>query len=111
MEDLKGKNAVLTGGSRGIGPYIARALASEGVNLVIAARSADKLKSVAGELAKLGTRVIAIPTDITDESQRVVLLKRAAAELGQIDILVNNAGVVHYAQFSGQESERLAIAC
>ncbi len=103
MKDLKGKNAVLTGGSRGIGPYIARALASEGVNLVIAARTADKLESVAGELTKLGTRVIAIPTDIADESQRAVLLKRAAAELGQIDILVNNAGVVHYAWFSEQE--------
>jgi len=107
MKDLKGKNAVLTGGSQGIGPYIARALASEGVNLVLAARSADKLESVAKELTKLGTRVIAIPTDITDEPQRVVLLKRAAAELGQIDILVNNAGVVYYSRFSRQEKAEM----
>lgn len=62
MKDLRGKNALLTGGSRGIGPYIARALAAEGVNLAIAASSVDKLKAVAEDLAGRGVRAIAIPT-------------------------------------------------
>jgi 3-oxoacyl-[acyl-carrier protein] reductase len=52
MKDLRGKNAILTGGSRGIGTFITRALAREGVNIALAARSVDDLESIVQELNK-----------------------------------------------------------
>ena len=106
MKDLRGKNAIVTGGSRGIGPYIGRALAAEGLNLALAARLADKLEAVAKELGGLGVRTVAIPTDITDEASRHALIQCAEAELGQIDILVNNAArSPHVVPFARQEQE------
>ena len=56
MENIKGKNALLTGGSRGLGPYIARALAREGVNVALAARSEAALESNAEELSRFNIR-------------------------------------------------------
>ena len=108
MKDLRGKNAIITGGSRGIGIYIARALAHEGANIALAARSADDLESVVQELNKLGIHAIAIPADITIESNRTTLFERAVAELGQVDILVNNAGILHFAKFEQQEEKEIA---
>jgi len=93
MENIKGKNALLTGGSRGLGPYIARALAQEGVNMALAARSEDDLRSNAEELSRLGIKAAAYPGDITDRGFRIKLLKDIKADLGRIDILVNNAGI------------------
>lgn len=102
MKDLKGKNAILTGSSKGIGVYIAKALAREGIRLVLAARTVDLLDSVAGEVAKLGVKVIAIPTDVTVEAELHSLVDRTQKELGSIDILINNAGIVQYIKFSNQ---------
>jgi short-subunit dehydrogenase len=90
---LKGANAVLTGGSHGLGPVIARALAGEGINLAIAARSADKLDSVARQVREAGVTCMAIAADVTRADDRARLLASAAGALGPIDILVNNAGV------------------
>jgi short-subunit dehydrogenase len=106
LKELKGKTALLTGVSRGIGPYIAKALAREGVNLAIAARTAEPLKALALEMTNLGVRVVAFPTDITVEAERISLIKRTQEKLGSIDILVNNAGVVDWTSFDlQQESE------
>jgi short-subunit dehydrogenase len=93
MKDLRGANAIVTGASRGLGVGIARELAGEGVNLALAARSADQLDRVRANLVGLGVKVAAIPADVTVASQRAELLERAAGELGPVDILVNNAGV------------------
>lgn len=94
---LKGKVAVVTGASRGIGAAIAHALAEEGCRLVLAARSVDRLEEVAANLTGLhGNAVLTIPTDIGDESQARNLIERAADQFGAVDILVNNAGVGIY---------------
>ena len=90
---IVGRNALITGGSQGIGRACAEALAEEGVNLVIVARNADRLAIASSEIASNQSgRVIPIAADLTvaEEVERVV--KEAETALGQIDILVNNAG-------------------
>lgn len=110
MRDLHGKNVIITGSSRGMGVRIAAAFAREGANLALVARTANDLRSVADELSRHGTRAITIPADITRANDRISLLKRAEAELGQIDVLVNNAGVAHWIPFCDQkETEILQI--
>ena len=110
MRDLRGANAILTGASRGIGVPIALALADEGVNLALAARSAPELEKVRSACAERGVRAIAIPTDVTDASQREALVATAEGELGHVDILVNNAGIeatYPYDQYPPDEIARL----
>ena len=92
MKDLQNANAIVTGASRGLGVHIARALASSGVNVAVAARSAQQLEAVRAELVSLGVKAVAIRADATVAAERQELVDRAAAELGPIDILVNNAG-------------------
>ncbi|MET9026538.1 SDR family oxidoreductase [Nocardia sp. NPDC004168] len=90
--DLDGKRAIVTGGSRGIGLAVARGLANEGVDVVIAARAAEPLAAAARTLAEeTGRRVVAIPTDTGDDGQVEALVERTVAELGGVDILVNSA--------------------
>ena len=93
MKDLRGTNAIVTGASRGIGVYIARALVEEGVNVSLAARSEDELETVANELRALGANVITTKCDVTSAADRDRLIERTEHELGAIDILVNNAGI------------------
>ena len=99
MENLRGANAIVTGASRGIGVYIARALAKEGVNLALAARSVEELESVRAEMEALGVRAIAIRCDVAKADDRAELVRRTEAELGSIDILINNAGIERVARF------------
>ena len=108
MKNLRGRNAIVTGGSRGLGPYIARNLADEGVNIALSARSAELLETVARELSGKGARVIAVPADITVGADRKALVQRAEAELGQVDVLINNAGILHVAEFARQEESEVA---
>ncbi len=95
VREFRGKNAILTGASRGIGVPIARELARYGVNLALAARasSAGQLEAVARDLAEMGIRAVPIPTDVTSPNDRQALVERAESELGSVDLLVNNAGV------------------
>ncbi|MGY4099476.1 SDR family NAD(P)-dependent oxidoreductase [Nocardia sp. R16R-3T] len=89
---LNAKRAIVTGGSRGIGYAVARALATEGVDVVIAARDAETLEAAARTLSdETGRRVIAIPTDTGDDDRVRELVERTVAELGGVDILVNSA--------------------
>lgn len=95
--NLKGRVAVVTGASRGIGEAIAAALAAEGCRLVLAARSKDRLEEVAGMLrVRYGVEVVAAPTDVGDEGQARKLIETAAGHFGSVDILVNNAGIGIY---------------
>jgi NAD(P)-dependent dehydrogenase (short-subunit alcohol dehydrogenase family) len=90
---IMGRNALITGGSQGIGHACAEALADEGVNIVIVARDAERLVAAATKIASNRTgRVTPISGDLTvaDDVERVVA--EAVEALGQIDILVNNAG-------------------
>lgn len=93
MKELRGANAIVTGASRGLGVLIAHALAKEGVNLALAARSADALEKVRGDAAATGVNVVSIPTDVGDRAGLEALATRAEDELGPTDILVNNAGI------------------
>ena len=90
--ELKGKTAVVTGGSRGIGKAIARELALEGVDLAISARDQAALEASAAELAsETGRRIIPIRADTRSDEDVRAMVKQAASELGHLDILVNNA--------------------
>ncbi|MCP8615926.1 SDR family NAD(P)-dependent oxidoreductase [Salirhabdus salicampi] len=86
---LKGKNVLITGGSKGIGKGIAEVFAAEGANVGIAARNEDTLKQTKEEL---GGKVSIYPVDITDETERKHLMKSFLYDHSTIDVLVNNAG-------------------
>ena len=88
---LNGKNAIVTGGSLGIGKAIARELAREGVNVAIAARSKDVLETTARELeAETRRRVIPLVADVTSKEQVDRMVAQAAEQLGGLHILVNS---------------------
>lgn len=89
---LSGKVAIVTGGSRGIGKYIAKRLANEGVSVVIAGRTLSNLRVTAEEIASTGGKVIAVQTDVSSEKSVHRLLTKTLTEFGTIDILINNAG-------------------
>ena len=89
---LKGKRAIVTGGSRGIGKAIARQLAEEGVNVAIAARGKEQLEATAKEIAAAtGRRIVPIVADMGDDAAVETLVATAIRELGGIEILVNDA--------------------
>jgi 3-oxoacyl-[acyl-carrier protein] reductase len=89
---LEGRTAVVTGGSQGLGFACAQALAAEGVNVVLAARDADRLETARAVIGqRAGARVVAVPTDVTDADQVEALLRRAQAEFGGVDICIANA--------------------
>ena len=97
---LEGKVAIVTGASRGIGKAIALALAREGAEVVVAARTEEEtgplpgtIHKTADEIRALGRRALAIKTDVTKEEQVAEMVRRALEEFGHIDILVNNAGI------------------
>lgn len=88
---LKSKNAIVTGGSQGIGKAIARELAREGVNVAIVARKKEPLEAVAKELsAETGGRVIALAADVTSKAQVEAMVAEADKQLGGLHILVNS---------------------
>ena len=85
--------ALVTGAQRGIGAAIARKLGQDGFALALAARSADALRTFAGELAAEGIEAEAFPCDVSDSAQVDVLLKGVQERFGRLDALVNNAGI------------------
>lgn len=94
---FSGAVAVVTGGGRGIGAAVARALAAEGAAVVVAARSVDRIERVAGEIKKAGGQAWAVPCDVTDAASVHNLAQAAGRRAGMVDILVNNAGAAHSA--------------
>lgn len=90
---------VITGASDGIGAALARELAPERPDLVLAARSASPLESVAADCRARGAHALAVPTDVTDDDQCRALIECALAQFGRLDVVVNNAGVSMHAWF------------
>ncbi|WP_253200012.1 3-oxoacyl-[acyl-carrier-protein] reductase [Clostridium estertheticum] len=91
---LKGKTAVVTGASRGIGRAIALKLAKHGANVVVNYRnSVDAVQEVVKEIEALGVKVLAIQADISSYTDVENMIKKSVEEFGSIDILVNNAGI------------------
>ena len=89
---LKGKVAVVTGGTQGIGKATARQLAREGASVAICARNQERLDSVAAELAETGAQVLAMSADMSNAADIERFMKAVGDKFGRIDILVNNAG-------------------
>ena len=93
--ELTDKTAIVTGGSKGIGRATALCLAREGVDVAIAARTAEPLEAAASEIAAAtGRRIVPVVCDTADDESVSSMVARAHAELGRVDILVNNAAVV-----------------
>lgn len=97
---LEGKVAIVTGASRGIGKAIALALAREGADVVVAARTEEEtgplpgtIHKTANEIRALDRQSLAIKTDVTKEEQVTEMVKKTLEAFGRIDILVNNAGI------------------
>ena len=90
--DLSGKVAIVTGTSRGLGQYMARALARAGADLVITSRKLDRLGEFKDEVEALGVRALPLELDVRDHDSIQCCVERAHAHYGHIDILVNNAG-------------------
>jgi short-subunit dehydrogenase len=101
--DLDGASVLLTGGSRGLGPYIARALQARGGRVTLAARSADDLDRVRGSLDP--DRVAVVAGDVTNEDDRATMVAHAEAAFGPLDVLVNNAGIEHVLPFPRHSEE------
>jgi NAD(P)-dependent dehydrogenase (short-subunit alcohol dehydrogenase family) len=92
---LAGKVVVVTGAGRGIGKVLAEAFADEGADTVISDIDPASLAGVAEQLESDGGSVLAIPGDVTDESDVAALFRAAAGKYGRIDALVNNAGIYY----------------
>lgn len=90
---MEKRTALITGASRGIGRACARALATAGYRTVLAARSAEKLEEVAGELRAAQAEVYVVEIDVASSESIIAGIAKAAKEFGRIDILVNNAGI------------------
>jgi 3-oxoacyl-[acyl-carrier protein] reductase len=91
---LKGKVAVITGGAKGIGRYIACNFAGEGAKIAISDIDVERMKKTESELKATGAEVLAQKCDVRDEDQVRSLMKEVASRFGTIDLLVNNAGIV-----------------
>ena len=91
-QQLAGQVAIVTGGGRGFGREIARALAKEGVKVAVVARSADQLAETVSLIQNESGHAIAVTADVTDSSAVYAVVEQVERELGAVDILVNNAG-------------------
>jgi 3-oxoacyl-[acyl-carrier protein] reductase len=99
METLTGKTALITGAGKGIGRALATALAKEGVNVGLLARTTSDLESLAAELQQYDVKTAIATADVADMQAVDSAVKQLQNELGFIDILVNNAGVAYFGGF------------
>lgn len=97
MPELRGKVAVVTGGTRGIGRAIAEALLGSGANVVLTGRRAEDAERVARELDGGDGRALGLACDVRDPASCRELIEGAVQAFGRLDILINNAGVGHFA--------------
>lgn len=93
--DVRGKVALVTGASSGLGNHFARTLAASGAKVVVTARRTDKLAALVDGIVKDGGAAIAIPMDVNDRASVQRALAEAGKSVGAPDIVVNNAGIAH----------------
>jgi len=103
--DLRGKTAIITGGSLGIGYGISYRLAEAGANVVVAGRNIDEAKNAVNELIQKGFKAVAVKTDISKEDEVKNLVVESVKQFGAIDILVNNAGIFPFIPIFQMTSE------
>lgn len=95
MFSLKGRVALVTGASSGLGTQFAKALADNGAAVVLVARRADRLKALKDEIESKGGKAIAADADVTDSAAMTRVFDAAEKAFGTVTILVNNAGIAH----------------
>lgn len=93
MSDLQGKVALITGGGRGLGAAICHTLATDGAIAVVADIRTTLAEEVAAAIHTKGGKALALPLDVTDETQVASALAQVVQEFGRLDILINNAGI------------------
>ncbi|MEI4832202.1 3-ketoacyl-ACP reductase [Bacillus sp. FJAT-53711] len=98
-ELIQGKNALITGAGRGIGRAVAIALAKEGVNVGLLARSEENLRAVAKEVEAEGVKAVIATADVSSYSEVTAAIETLKNGLGSIDILINNAGISKFGNF------------
>jgi NAD(P)-dependent dehydrogenase (short-subunit alcohol dehydrogenase family) len=108
--DFRGKNVLITGGSRGLGLVLGRQLTRAGANLAICARDPDELGRAFEQLTTTGARVVAAECDITDPARVREFVAVARQRLGPIDVLINNAGVIGVGPLETQRVEDFELA-
>ncbi|MEE4236033.1 MAG: SDR family oxidoreductase [Anderseniella sp.] len=94
MTSLTGKSAIITGASRGIGAAAARVMAAGGAKVLLAARSAGEIETVAGDIREAGGTAECITCDVTGWNEVQAMVARCRGAFGSVDILVNNAGAI-----------------
>ena len=92
--DLRGKNVLITGGSRGLGLALAREFVSRGARIAICARDVEELERASSDLVRPGRPVLALPCDVANLEEVGRMVAAVRDHFGQIDVLVNNAGVI-----------------
>ncbi|HEV3321859.1 MAG TPA: SDR family NAD(P)-dependent oxidoreductase [Solirubrobacteraceae bacterium] len=107
MEQLRGRTALVTGASGGLGAHLARRLAREGMDVGLVARREPELQALAEELEQLGVRAAALPADLSALDQIDALVERAEGALGPLDLLINNAGVELTSDFCSYTRDEL----
>src|SRR4051794_39500941 len=93
-EGIKNKIVVITGGSSGLGEATARLLSAQGATVMVGARGAARLQSLAKELEANGGRALAVTTDVTRREDVKSLVNAAVQTYGRIDVMINNAGLM-----------------
>lgn len=92
MFSLKGRVAVITGASSGLGVQMAKGMAAQGADIAILARRVEKLEAVKKVIESMGVRCLAVPCDVTSEESVATAAATVEKEYGKVDILINNAG-------------------
>lgn len=104
-DTMRGKVALITGASSGIGEATAYALAAQGARVAASARRADRLHAVVQRIQNSGGQAISIEADIADEAQANDIVNKTAQHWGRLDILVNNAGVMLLGKIANANTE------
>lgn len=99
MQEVKGKNALITGAGKGIGRAAAIAFAKEGINVGLLGRTGAHLEDVLNELEQYGVNAVMAVADVSDNEAVLAAVDHIKSELGPIDILVNNAGIGKFGKF------------
>ena len=103
--DLTGKVSIVTGGNGGIGRAIAKGLAHQGADIVLAARNEQKTRAVVKEIEAMGRRCIGVRCDVLEKKDIINTVDTAVSELGGLNILVNNSGIGH----GGEPTQTVAL--
>jgi len=106
MQNLKGKNALVTGGSRGLGKAVAIALAKEGVNVAITGRNQENLEATVNELKAFGVNATYGAFDVADKNEVKEGINTIISSFGAFDILINNAGIAAFGGFLEMDEEQ-----